>query len=390
MVEGGKGKKTKKGKKLTSLRSLPPLAPADTFDIVPLSSLSTQDVLQAAIRLSIAGADFGDTKFYVFSRRTTSGSVKTPRAVIGNSLALRRASAHFEHLLSGGFAESVSSRMDASSYINEQMSVDMYGYESDSDLEDEDEEDEDNIGNIRETVSSGQPQEVPDNLPVVEGSAVREDATKGSTSQDVKSSEILVESTGSTVRDALIPKELGQAHRTVFVKDMAFKTWQAFMFYTYLGKVEFAPLRSQAGTTRKEKGHWQADLYKPPQCSPKSMYRLADKYDLKDLKELAKNDIKQKLTEDNILVELFSDFTSSYSEILELEIQFIRDNSGVRTKLLASIPQWLESVAAGNLPGSADVLISLFKNLVGTADSKCPYNCQAGVTRNCNSCRRNF
>ncbi|KAH9938930.1 hypothetical protein B0H21DRAFT_52118 [Amylocystis lapponica] len=350
---------------------VPAPRPAQVPQPVPVaafpSSSSLQDILQAVVKLSLTSGEFVDTKFYVFSRRTTSGIVKTPRVVFGNSLSLVQASIHFERLLSGGFAESLSGGLDTSSYADEQVSADIYGYESDSDIEDEE---EGCIGDIRETVSSTQPQEALHNRPVGEGSTVGEDAAKGSVSQDVESSGNLAESTSSTIREThLVPKELGQAHRTIFVKDMAFRTWQAFIYYTYFEKVNFSPLRSQTGTSRKVvKGHRQTELYQPPLCSPKSMYRLADKYDLKDLRELAKNDIKQKLTEDNILVELFSHFTSNYSEILELEIQFISDNSHIKTKVLTSIPQWMESVAAGHQPHSAEVLISLFQNLMNSTD----------------------
>ncbi|KAH9938932.1 hypothetical protein B0H21DRAFT_52231 [Amylocystis lapponica] len=97
---------------------------------------------------------------------------------------------------------------------------------------------------------------------------------------------------------------------TVPVNDMAFKTWQAFMFYATFGKVEFAPLLSQGPTTRKEQVTWQTELPRPPRCSPKSMYRLADKYDILELKRLAKAGIEERLSEYNILQELFSPFTS--------------------------------------------------------------------------------
>ena len=68
-------------------------------------------------------------------------------------------------------------------------------------------------------------------------------------------------------------------------------------------------------------------LPSPPECSPKSMYRLADEVGLSiytfgtpgnlnlsqlgltELKKLAMEDIKTKLSSDNILVELFSTFT---------------------------------------------------------------------------------
>ncbi len=99
-------------------------------------------------------------------------------------------------------------------------------------------------------------------------------------------------------------------------------SFRALIIYAYLGEVEFAPLKSE------NKAHSsQVDPYKPPLCSPKSMYRLAEKvngssnpkrplrltklqYDIPDLKEEALKDIQSKLSPHNILEELFSTFTS--------------------------------------------------------------------------------
>ncbi|KAH9919572.1 hypothetical protein B0H21DRAFT_768098 [Amylocystis lapponica] len=359
------------------------------MDVVP-SAASIQDILQAALKLSLTGGDFIDTKFYVFSHRTASGTVSVPRSVFANSLSLRKISAHFERLLSGGFAESVPSRLDASSYADEHIPLDVYGYESDSDLEDEDEEH--NIDDGWEIKSSSHPHtaDEPGPRPECEGLVPTRLTTDGPVDQGVEANNNLPESADTMIKTAPpISKDLSPTVRTVFVKDMAFKTWQAFIFYAYFGKVEFAPLRSQDGTIRKEKGSWQTGLYQAPLCSPKSMYRLADKYDLKALRELSKKDIKAKLTEDNILVELFSHFTSRYPEILELEIQFIRDDNNVKTKTLASLPRWVESVAAGHMPHSGEVLMLLFQNLISVKEPVCSCG-YSGSTRRCNNCNRSL
>jgi len=196
-----------------------------------------------------------------------------------------------------------------------------------------------------------------------------------------------------------VEKEFGKTGMTVFIEDIAFNTWQSFVFYAYFEKVSFAPLRSQPNVMPKGKADWLANMPQPPQCSPKSMYRLADKYDLKGLRELAKKDIKSKLSEDNILDELFSDFTSRYSEILELEIQHVKENDGIRAKIMEALPLWLAKVSAGELPNSADVLLSLFRSLSTatqpqTVEPKCPSRCNVSftVTRTCSNynCRRTF
>lgn len=47
--------------------------------------------------------------------------------------------------------------------------------------------------------------------------------------------------------------------------------WEAFIFYAYFDRVSFAPLTSHKGP------HTPPKPFEPPPCSPKSMYRFADK-----------------------------------------------------------------------------------------------------------------
>lgn len=59
------------------------------FGISLPSNASRQEVFQAALKLSVTGGDFIDTRVYLFSRRTASGIVKRPRPVFVNSTVLR-------------------------------------------------------------------------------------------------------------------------------------------------------------------------------------------------------------------------------------------------------------------------------------------------------------
>ncbi|KAL6956021.1 hypothetical protein U1Q18_044763 [Sarracenia purpurea var. burkii] len=58
-------------------------------------------------------------------------------------------------------------------------------------------------------------------------------------------------------------------------------------------------------------------------CSAKSMYKLADELSINELKERAKEHIKQSLTEQNIFWELSSGFTARYPEIMRIEMDFV-------------------------------------------------------------------
>ena len=105
-------------------------------------------------------------------------------------------------------------------------------------------------------------------------------------------------------------------------------SWKAFIYYLYTGKVAFACLRSQGRAPTPSTVVRKENLSpSPPLCSPKSMYKLADEVSIpvitphmarlkqfqlgiSDLKELARDDILSKLSNENIVIELFSTFTS--------------------------------------------------------------------------------
>lgn len=108
----------------------------------------------------------------------------------------------------------------------------------------------------------------------------------------------------------------------MFVRDVAYKTWLALASYFYTGSVAFSRLRSTAAGKKRET-IVPPMPHDPPLCSPKSMYRLADKYGLHDLKKLSLENIRSQLTADNIVPELFSRFTSRYAEVRDLEVKLL-------------------------------------------------------------------
>ncbi|KAI0958428.1 hypothetical protein AcV7_004254 [Taiwanofungus camphoratus] len=352
----------------------------NTFGISLPSNASRQEVFQAALKLSVTGGDFIDTRVYLFSRRTASGIVKRPRPVFVNSTVLRAMSPDLDTLLSGGFSESVISHLDPTFQPPDQyVSVEEYQYEFDSDLDDDDDDDSDDIQNtescdLHKSNGRGHDESV---MEPREEPAVPDDLKV--TSESISSANWGQSAVG--VSSGVNPQVGGNVGRTVVVKDMAYKTWQSLIFYIYTGQLEFAPLRSQIPAIRDVNGKAteRNRSYQPPSCSPKSMYRLADKYGLKELKDLAVNDLKVKLSADNILAELFSPFTSWYSEIRDIEIEYLC-NSGRQTAVLASIPQWLDN----------SVLASLIQKLANTSSTRCPHGCNSSFSRNCHSCGRHF
>jgi hypothetical protein len=68
-------------------------------------------------------------------------------------------------------------------------------------------------------------------------------------------------------------------------------------------------------------------------CSAKSMYKLADKMNIQELKQRAKEHIQKSLTEQNIVWELFSGFTAKYPEIMKMQTEFALQHWGKVKKM---------------------------------------------------------
>jgi len=193
-----------------------------------------------------------------------------------------------------------------------------YGYESDSDLEDHDEDEDDTHegGGVRVTESLG-------------GMIIA-----GETGQNAVS-----------VEGSDFPKNI---IRSIAVCDGAFATWKAFLFYLYTGHIVFAPLSSSGVEARNKSNekHVLAHPRWPSPCSPKSVYRLANKYGFTLLEDLALKEIISRLTPQNIVEEYFSSFTLTYDSIQKVEFNYLRDmmrNSDVKAAWERHVPHLLAS-----------------------------------------------
>jgi len=148
---------------------------------------------------------------------------------------------------------------------------------------------------------------------------------------------------------------------TVVVKDVAYTTYLAVLYYLYTDAIVFAPLSSsfiaknrnsttsstssQPATPSDTQGHtstqkrtiqqdsassrrewiyeWQRNHPgRPAPCSAKAAYRLADRFDLRELKERASQHIVKSLTVDNIAYEVFSPFAAAFDEIRQVQVNF--------------------------------------------------------------------
>jgi len=88
------------------------------------------------------------------------------------------------------------------------------------------------------------------------------------------------------------------------------------------------------------------------------MYRLARRFGLTELRQASLDRMKRNLQEDNIVCELFSQFTSRYAEVIEMQIDFfcqVISHPTVRRQTA----RVLNAVALGRLPHS-DAVLSVF------------------------------
>ncbi|KAF8893847.1 hypothetical protein BD779DRAFT_955341 [Infundibulicybe gibba] len=257
---------------------------------------------------SLLGLDQTDVKFYLFSRRNKTGQKTHPQSLFASTQILRGQSSHLDHCINVPIATDI----DCISAELANFSGDEYDYDSDSDL---DTDDDDQIASpplgvnfsrepVHTTLQSPR-SSVPEAIPIPEhGKEPRAPA--------------------------------GRVGRIVFIPDISYKTWKALIWYLYTHEISFRPLASQA----REINTSVVGSSTPP-CSPKSMYRLANKLGIEELRALSLTAIQSGITKENILKEMFCKFTSYYPEIQEFESTFLISH-------FASIPTD-EVDRAGNL-----------------------------------------
>ncbi|KAG2366325.1 hypothetical protein BDR07DRAFT_1480190 [Suillus spraguei] len=285
--------------------------------------------INALLRKSLIG-ELLDTQFYLFSIRSKrEGSVTNLQALYANDEALTADSEYFSNLLSEETPND-STVVEFQDYhaCEAGISLDEYGYASDSDLDEEEEEE------IDETAQ--------DNEKCTEVSAER--ASRTALIKDF--------ATKGARRVTIIP------NRRVLVTDTAFNTWQALLDYLYTDEIVFAPLRSQASKSARRRS-----LGKAPPCSPKSMYRLACKIKDDKLQAKALAAIRSSLTEHNVLQELSSSLTSRFPTILDMEIEILFQNI-VTPTVMKDFPTLIQRIASADLPHGADILTKLHERML--------------------------
>ncbi|KAI0916772.1 hypothetical protein AcW2_007078 [Taiwanofungus camphoratus] len=201
----------------------------------------------------------------------------------------------------------------------------------------------------------------------------------------------------------------------VVVRDVAYATYRAVLYYIYTDIIVFAPLSSsfltssgssarpnnapvstpvalssesqanialslrpshqqvestlgasnaRPGSRREWIAQWERNnmFGRPRPCSAKAVYRLADRLDLQELKQRAFQHIIKSLTVDNVAYEVFSTFSAAFEDVRKVQVRFFLDNWGEIRGSDAMRNVW-QQIRLGRHPGFEEVWPVIALNL---------------------------
>ncbi|GAA6010182.1 hypothetical protein JCM10207_005655 [Rhodosporidiobolus poonsookiae] len=158
-------------------------------------------------------------------------------------------------------------------------------------------------------------------------------------------------------------------YHIVSVAEACYSTYNALLTFLATGFLQFAPLRStvlplnpNAADARQDAllkmGEGRADLPMPP--SPKSIYRLADRLQLDELRSIALDQIKSSLVVDTAALELANPTALRYDEVSQVVVEFVTKNLAAVEKT-AAYKTLMDEIERGDKPEAAPVLVKLLK-----------------------------
>ncbi|GAA5825580.1 hypothetical protein JCM11251_000292 [Rhodosporidiobolus azoricus] len=165
----------------------------------------------------------------------------------------------------------------------------------------------------------------------------------------------------------------------VVIHDCSYSTYYGILFYLYTHRINFLPPTSDylladqneprkprdASDATKARDAWlikKALNQNPPPCNPHAVYRLADRYLLNDLKEIAQGYILRSLTVENVAYEAFCRLSLDYDSYRDKVLQFILEN-WTAVKHTRAWMQSMKLLEDGQLQGGGALLQKLFDAL---------------------------
>lgn len=312
---------------------------------------------------SILGQELVDTKFHLFSGRSAhSRKVSRLQALSGNDVVLAARSDFFAQLSSRTAPpDATLVDFDGGSTFEDGMTLDDYGYASDSDLEDDEVEDasqspvSDGTATHEGNTSESDDYDYDDDLHIVADVSCKTDSTVGDPiSADLPQAVAPITSAPYQRKQPVVNC------RHILVRDTAFRTWKALLLYLYTNKIVFSPLKSQGQPRAHVEGPDPSALWP---CSPKSMYRLGRKVRLDSVRDQAFNAIRSCLNAENILQELASSLTSKYPEILQMHVQVLLQHI-TSVPVIQNLPSLIRRIVDSELPHGGDIIIDLYQKFL--------------------------
>jgi len=342
-------------------------------------SLVPKDLLESVGQL-LDDPLYSDIEFVLPSRNPR---VPTPRRIYASKRLLNRAD-YFDSMFNAGFVEASSDHTfeitgDSLDNIDTTSEYTAFGtHPEDSDEEDEAYDPGEAGGDLPN--SDAEPEDVfviPRDLP--EQASVESvepaDGDHDGEREDRETRNVrpkLAHPSSPRARNAqiiprgptLVEREVpGPPKLRVVVKDVAYTTYRAVLYYLYTDRIRFAPLSSSflssssSGTSCEETANdsqgslgsvtrtgpsevlagassrreWIQDLIRenpghPYPCSAKAVYRLADKLGLVELKARAFEHITKSLTVENVPYEVFSTFSATFEVVRKVEVKYFLDH----------------------------------------------------------------
>lgn len=312
---------------------------------------------------SILGQELVDTKFHLFSGRSAhSRKVSRLQALSGNDVVLAARSDFFAQLSSRTAPpDATLVDFDGGSTFEDGMTLDDYGYASDSDLEDDEVEDasqspvSDGTATHEGNTSESDDYDYDDDLHIVADVSCKTDSTVGDPiSADLPQAVAPITSAPYQRKQPVVNC------RHILVRDTAFRTWKALLLYLYTNKIVFSPLKSQGQPRAHVEGPDPSALWP---CSPKSMYRLGRKVRLDSVRDQAFGAIRSGLNAENILQELASSLTSQYPEILQMHVQVLLQHI-TSVPVIQNLPSLIRRIVDSELPHGGDIIIDLYQKFL--------------------------
>ncbi|KAI5896671.1 uncharacterized protein SCHCODRAFT_02615508 [Schizophyllum commune H4-8] len=300
---------------------------------------------------------------------------------------------YFRTMFSSGFAEGVS--MTGAGEMSDSTSGMLIDFD--------DSDDEDNI----------------DDDPVAEWASATSHSVTSSGEQDMEvtaassNATLPATPTGAGGSANAGSKDVDNGRVKVVVRDVAYNTYLAMLYWIYTDRIVFAPLSSSFTTTaspviapktpavtspgtqlasphtqsfsrqmssnmlsssssssidpkatrRQWIAEWQTNNPdRPAPCSAKAMYRLADRLGLDELRERACRHIMRGLGVENIAYEVFSPFAATFDEIRKLQVKYFLENwSQVRSS--EGMREVWQQIRNGRHPGFEEVWPVIASNL---------------------------